>query len=45
MGFRKVPGGVSLFFQAVIVRIAADDVDDVADVILAGCIYESISLN
>ena len=40
MGFRKLPGGVSLFFQAVFVRIAADDMDNIADGSLAGCIYE-----
>ena len=41
MGLRKLPGGVSLFFRAVFVRIVADDVDDVADGLLAGCIYEN----
>ena len=41
MGLRKLPGGVSFFFRAVLVRIAADDVDDVADGLLAGCIYEN----
>ena len=41
MGFRKLPGGVSLVFQAVFVRITADDVDDIADDILAGCTYEN----
>ena len=33
MGFGKLPGGI--------VRIAADDVDDIADNIPAGCIYEN----
>ena len=41
MGLRKLPGGVSFFFRAIFVRIAADDVDDVADGLLAGCIYEN----
>lgn len=41
MGLRKLPGGVSFFFRAVLVRIAADDVDDIADDLLAGCIYEN----
>lgn len=41
MGFRKLPGGVSLFFHAVFVRIAVDDLDDVADNTPAGCIYEN----
>lgn len=40
MGFRRPPGEVSLFFQAVFVRIAADDLDAVADNTPAGCIYE-----
>ena len=44
MGFRKLPGGVSFFFQAVFVRIAADNVDDIADDFLAGCIYENAPL-
>ncbi len=44
MGFRKLPGGVSLFPQAEFVRNAADDVDDTADDFPAGCIYESAPL-
>ena len=41
MGLRKLPGGVSLLFQAGFVGIVADDVDDIADDLLAGCIYEN----
>ena len=39
-GFGKLSGGVSLFFQAVYVRLATDDLDDIVDNTPAGCIYE-----
>lgn len=41
MGFGKLPRVVSLFLQDVFLRIAADDVDDIAEIIPAGCIYEN----
>ena len=41
VGFMKLLGGVSLLFQAVFVRIAANDLDAVADNTPARCIYEN----